>query len=172
MTTQKRSGRLGVLDAQDAVTGKPAIASRGPRIMMVVRRRASTNRRERGNERRRRRYFDGAIRPVVLRAGSRGRGSVEARQKQVATLGTTRRITVRPPGLVRDSEKIFKGTLHAGLDYVSSSAQDPRRRTRRLKKARAYWRAKGQGTRTRLDRPPRRDLYGRQHGGGISVRRR
>ncbi|HEY6037723.1 MAG TPA: aminotransferase class III-fold pyridoxal phosphate-dependent enzyme, partial [Kofleriaceae bacterium] len=91
---------------------------------------------------------------------------VEAVQKQVATLDYAPAFQFGHPASFALANKI-KELTPAGLDYVMFCGSGSEAADTSLKIARAYWRAKGQGTKTRL--------IGREKGyhgvnfGGISV---
>src|SRR5450755_302028 len=91
---------------------------------------------------------------------------VEAVQKQVATLDYVPAFQFGHPASFALANKI-KELTPAGLDYVFFVGSGSEAADTSLKMARAYWRAKGQGTKTRL--------IGREKGyhgvnyGGISV---
>jgi len=91
---------------------------------------------------------------------------VEAVQKQVATLDYAPAFQFGHPASFALANKI-KDLTPAGLDYVMFCGSGSEAADTSLKIARAYWRAKGQGTKTRL--------IGREKGyhgvnfGGISV---
>jgi len=90
----------------------------------------------------------------------------EAVAKQVATLDYAPAFQFGHPGSFELANKI-KALTPAGLDYVFFTGSGSESADTSLKMARAYWRAKGQGTKTRL--------IGREKGyhgvnfGGISV---
>ena len=91
---------------------------------------------------------------------------VEAVQKQVATLDYAPAFQFGHPASFALANKL-KELTPAGLDYVFFTGSGSESADTSLKMARAYWRAKGQGTKTRL--------IGREKGyhgvnfGGISV---
>jgi len=91
---------------------------------------------------------------------------VEAVQKQVATLDYAPAFQYGHPAAFRLANKL-KELTPPGLDYVFFTGSGSESADTSLKMARAYWRAKGQGTKTRL--------IGREKGyhgvnfGGISV---
>jgi beta-alanine--pyruvate transaminase len=98
--------------------------------------------------------------------GHARREIVEAVQKQVATLDYAPAFQYGHPASFALANKI-KDLTPAGLDYVFFCGSGSEAADTSLKIARAYWRAKGQGTKTRL--------IGREKGyhgvnfGGISV---
>ena len=111
--------------------------------------------------------FDGLSGPVVLRARPRPpRDRRGGRRRQVATLDYAPAFQFGHPQSFELANKI-KELTPAGLDYVFFTGSGSEAADTSLKMARAYWRAKGQGTKTRL--------IGREKGyhgvnfGGISV---
>ncbi|MEZ4401023.1 MAG: aspartate aminotransferase family protein [Kofleriaceae bacterium] len=98
--------------------------------------------------------------------GHRRTEIVEAIQRQAATLDYAPAFQYGHPASFELANKI-KALTPAGLDYVFFTGSGSESADTSLKMARAYWRAKGQGTKTRL--------IGREKGyhgvnfGGISV---
>ncbi|MBA3822147.1 MAG: aminotransferase class III-fold pyridoxal phosphate-dependent enzyme, partial [Deltaproteobacteria bacterium] len=98
--------------------------------------------------------------------GHARREIVEAVQKQVASLDYAPAFQFGHPQSFALANKL-KELTPAGLDYVFFTGSGSESADTSLKMARAYWRAKGQGTKTRL--------IGREKGyhgvnfGGISV---
>jgi beta-alanine--pyruvate transaminase len=112
------------------------------------------------------RVFDGLSGLWCTGLGHGRREIVEAVQKQVATLDYAPAFQFGTPVSFALANKIVELTP-AGLDYVFFCSSGSEAADTSLKMARAYWRAKGQGTKTRL--------IGREKGyhgvnfGGISV---
>jgi beta-alanine--pyruvate transaminase len=112
------------------------------------------------------RVFDGLSGLWCSGLGHGRREIVEAVQKQVATLDYAPAFQFGHPASFALANKI-KELTPAGLDYVMFCGSGSEAADTSLKIARAYWRAKGQGTKTRL--------IGREKGyhgvnfGGISV---
>ena len=112
------------------------------------------------------RVFDGLSGLWCAGLGHCRREIVEAVQKQVATLDYAPAFQFGHPASFALANKI-KELTPAGLDYVFFTGSGSESADTSLKMARAYWRAKGQGTKTRL--------IGREKGyhgvnfGGISV---
>ena len=110
--------------------------------------------------------FDGLSGLWCCGLGHNRREIVEAVQKQVATLDYAPAFQYGHPQSFALANKI-KELAPAGLDYVFFTGSGSESADTSLKMARAYWRAKGQGTKTRL--------IGRERGyhgvnfGGISV---
>ncbi|MBA3499570.1 MAG: aspartate aminotransferase family protein [Myxococcota bacterium] len=110
--------------------------------------------------------FDGLSGLWCCGLGHNRREIVEAVQKQVATLDYAPAFQYGHPSSFALANKI-KELTPAGLDYVFFTGSGSESADTSLKMARAYWRAKGQGTKTRL--------IGRERGyhgvnfGGISV---
>jgi beta-alanine--pyruvate transaminase len=110
--------------------------------------------------------FDGLSGLWCCGLGHNRREIVEAVQKQVATLDYAPAFQYGHPASFALANKI-KELTPAGLDYVFFTGSGSESADTSLKMARAYWRAKGQGTKTRL--------IGRERGyhgvnfGGISV---
>ncbi len=110
--------------------------------------------------------FDGLSGLWCAGLGHARREIVEAVQKQVATLDYSPAFQFGHPGSFALANKI-KELTPAGLDYVFFCGSGSEAADTSLKMARAYWRAKGQGGKTRL--------IGREKGyhgvnfGGISV---
>jgi beta-alanine--pyruvate transaminase len=110
--------------------------------------------------------FDGLSGLWCSGLGHGRREVVEAVQKQVATLDYAPSFQFGTPVSFALANKI-KELTPAGLDYVFFCGSGSEAADTSLKMARAYWRAKGQGTKTRL--------IGREKGyhgvnfGGISV---
>jgi beta-alanine--pyruvate transaminase len=110
--------------------------------------------------------FDGLSGLWCCGLGHARREIVEAVQKQVATLDYAPAFQFGHPASFALANKI-KELTPAGLDYVFFTGSGSESADTSLKMARAYWRAKGQGTKTRL--------IGREKGyhgvnfGGISV---
>jgi len=110
--------------------------------------------------------FDGLSGLWCSGLGHGRREIVEAVQKQVATLDYAPGFQFGTPVSFALANKI-KELTPAGLDYVFFCGSGSEAADTSLKMARAYWRAKGQGTKTRL--------IGREKGyhgvnfGGISV---
>jgi len=110
--------------------------------------------------------FDGLSGLWCSGLGHARREIVEAVQKQVATLDYAPAFQYGHPQSFALANKI-KELTPAGLDYVFFVGSGSEAADTSLKMARAYWRAKGQGTKTRL--------IGREKGyhgvnfGGISV---
>jgi len=113
-----------------------------------------------------RKIFDGLSGLWCCGLGHNRREIVEAVQRQVAARDSGPAFKFgnpRPFGLANR----IKGLTPAGLDYVFFTGSGSESADTSLKMARAYWRAKGQGTKTRL--------IGREKGyhgvnfGGISV---
>ena len=113
-----------------------------------------------------RKIFDGLSGLWCCGLGHNRREIVEAVQKQVATLDYAPAFQFGHPRSFELANKI-KELTPAGLDYVFFTGSGSESADTSLKMARAYWRAKGQGTKTRL--------IGREKGyhgvnfGGISV---
>ncbi len=112
------------------------------------------------------RVFDGLSGLWCCGLGHVRKEIVEAVQKQVGTLDYAPAFQFGHPGSFALANKI-KELTPAGLDYVFFTGSGSESADTSLKMARAYWRAKGQGTKTRL--------IGREKGyhgvnfGGISV---
>jgi len=112
------------------------------------------------------RVFDGLSGLWCSGLGHGRREIVEAVQKQVATLDYAPAFQFGHPASFELANKI-KDLTPAGLDHVFFVGSGSEAADTSLKMARAYWRAKGQGTKTRL--------IGREKGyhgvnfGGISV---
>ena len=112
------------------------------------------------------RVFDGLSGLWCTGLGHGRREIVEAVQKQVATLDYAPAFQFGHPASFELANKI-KELTPAGLDHVFFVGSGSEAADTSLKMARAYWRAKGQGTKTRL--------IGREKGyhgvnfGGISV---
>ena len=112
------------------------------------------------------RVFDGLSGLWCCGLGHNRREIVEAVQKQVATLDYAPAFQFGHPTSFALANKI-KELTPAGLDYVFFTGSGSEAADTSLKMARAYWRAKGHGTKTRL--------IGRERGyhgvnfGGISV---
>ncbi|HEU0031237.1 MAG TPA: aspartate aminotransferase family protein [Kofleriaceae bacterium] len=112
------------------------------------------------------RVFDGLSGLWCSGLGHARREIVEAVQRQVATLDYAPAFQFGHPMSFALANKI-KELTPAGLDYVFFTGSGSESADTSLKMARAYWRAKGQGTKTRL--------IGREKGyhgvnfGGISV---
>jgi beta-alanine--pyruvate transaminase len=112
------------------------------------------------------RVFDGLSGLWCSGLGHARREIVEAVQKQVATLDYAPAFQFGHPASFELANKI-KELTPAGLDHVFFVGSGSEAADTSLKIARAYWRAKGQGTKTRL--------IGREKGyhgvnfGGISV---
>ncbi|MFT3692775.1 MAG: aspartate aminotransferase family protein [Kofleriaceae bacterium] len=112
------------------------------------------------------RVFDGLSGLWCTGLGHGRKEIVEAVQKQVATLDYAPAFQFGHPASFALANKI-KELTPAGLDYVFFCGSGSEAADTSLKMARAYWRAKGQGTKTRL--------IGREKGyhgvnfGGISV---
>jgi beta-alanine--pyruvate transaminase len=112
------------------------------------------------------RVFDGLSGLWCSGLGHGRKEIVEAVQKQVATLDYAPAFQFGHPASFALANKI-KELTPAGLDYVFFVGSGSEAADTSLKMARAYWRAKGQGTKTRL--------IGREKGyhgvnfGGISV---
>ena len=112
------------------------------------------------------RVFDGLSGLWCSGLGHARKEIVEAVQKQVATLDYAPAFQFGHPASFELANKI-KELTPAGLDYVFFTCSGSEAADTSLKIARAYWRAKGQGTKTRL--------IGREKGyhgvnfGGISV---
>jgi beta-alanine--pyruvate transaminase len=110
--------------------------------------------------------FDGLSGLWCCGLGHNRREIVEAVQKQVATLDYAPAFQYGHPASFALANKI-KELTPAGLDYVFFTGSGSESADTSLKMARAYWRAKGQGGKTRL--------IGRERGyhgvnfGGISV---
>ena len=110
--------------------------------------------------------FDGLSGLWCCGLGHNRREIVEAVQKQVATLDYAPAFQFGHPQSFALANRI-KELTPAGLDYVFFCGSGSEAADTSLKMARAYWRAKGQGTKTRL--------IGREKGyhgvnfGGISV---
>ena len=110
--------------------------------------------------------FDGLSGLWCCGLGHGRREIVEAVQKQVATLDYAPAFQFGHPASFALANKV-KELTPAGLDYVFFCGSGSEAADTSLKIARAYWRAKGQGTKTRL--------IGREKGyhgvnfGGISV---
>ena len=110
--------------------------------------------------------FDGLSGLWCCGLGHGNKQIIEAVQKQVATLDYAPAFQFGHPGSFALANKI-KELTPAGLDYVFFVGSGSEAADTSLKMARAYWRAKGQGTKTRL--------IGREKGyhgvnfGGISV---
>ncbi|MGE0404088.1 MAG: aspartate aminotransferase family protein [Kofleriaceae bacterium] len=110
--------------------------------------------------------FDGLSGLWCSGLGHNRREIVEAVQKQVATLDYAPAFQFGHPQSFALANRI-KELTPAGLDYVFFCGSGSEAADTSLKMARAYWRAKGQGTKTRL--------IGREKGyhgvnfGGISV---
>src|SRR5450432_3101439 len=110
--------------------------------------------------------FDGLSGLWCCGLGHGRREVVEAVQKQVATLDYAPAFQFGHPASFALANRI-KELTPAGLDYVFFVGSGSEAADTSLKMARAYWRAKGQGTKTRL--------IGREKGyhgvnfGGISV---
>ena len=110
--------------------------------------------------------FDGLSGLWCCGLGHNRREIVEAVQKQVATLDYSPAFQFGHPQSFALANRI-KELTPAGLDYVFFCGSGSEAADTSLKMARAYWRAKGQGTKTRL--------IGREKGyhgvnfGGISV---
>jgi beta-alanine--pyruvate transaminase len=110
--------------------------------------------------------FDGLSGLWCSGLGHGRREIVEAVQKQIATLDYAPAFQYGHPMSFALANKI-KELTPAGLDYVFFTGSGSEAADTSLKMARAYWRAKGQGTKTRL--------IGREKGyhgvnfGGISV---
>jgi beta-alanine--pyruvate transaminase len=110
--------------------------------------------------------FDGLSGLWCCGLGHNRREIVEAVQKQVATLDYAPAFQFGHPQSFALANRI-KDLTPAGLDYVFFCGSGSEAADTSLKMARAYWRAKGQGTKTRL--------IGREKGyhgvnfGGISV---
>ena len=85
---------------------------------------------------------------MVLGLGHGRREIVEAVQKQVATLDYAPAFQFGHPAIFALANKI-KELTPAGLDYVFFCGSGSEAADTSLKMARAYWRAKGQGTKTR-----------------------
>ncbi len=113
-----------------------------------------------------RRIYDGLSGLWCSGLGHGRKEIVEAVQKQVATLDYAPAFQFGHPASFALANKIKEFTP-AGLDYVFFCGSGSEAADTSLKIARAYWRAKGQGTKTRL--------IGREKGyhgvnfGGISV---
>ncbi len=113
-----------------------------------------------------RKIFDGLSGLWCCGLGHNRREIVEAVQKQVATLDYAPAFQFGHPRSFELANKI-KELTPAGLDHVFFTGSGSESADTSLKMARAYWRAKGQGTKTRL--------IGREKGyhgvnfGGISV---
>ena len=113
-----------------------------------------------------RKIFDGLSGLWCTGMGHGRREIVEAVQKQVATLDYAPAFQFGHPTSFALANKI-KAITPAGLDYVFFCSSGSEAADTSLKMARAYWRSKGQGTKTRL--------IGREKGyhgvnfGGISV---
>src|SRR3569833_243149 len=141
-----------VMEARDR--GLPAYAEACPQYLFLG---EDHLRGEPGNE------FKGA---GFVAAPALRQGRVEAVQKQVATLDYAPAFQFGHPASFALANKI-KELTPAGLDYVFFCGSGSEAADTSLKIARAYWRAKGQGTKTRL--------IGREKGyhgvnfGGISV---
>ena len=112
------------------------------------------------------RVFDGLSGLWCTGLGHTRKEIVEAVQKQVATLDYAPAFQFGHPGSFALANKI-KELTPEGLDYVFFTGSGSESADTSLKLARAYWRAKGKGTKTRL--------IGREKGyhgvnfGGISV---
>ena len=112
------------------------------------------------------RVFDGLSGLWCTGLGHARREIVEAVQKQVAKLDYSPAFQFGHPGSFELANKI-KDLTPAGLDYVFFTDSGSESADTSLKLARAYWRAKGKGEKTRL--------IGREKGyhgvnfGGISV---
>ena len=112
------------------------------------------------------RVFDGLSGLWCTGLGHVRKEIVAAVQKQVATLDYAPAFQFGHPGSFALANKI-KDLTPAGLDYVFFTGSGSESADTSLKLARAYWRAKGKGTKTRL--------IGREKGyhgvnfGGISV---
>jgi beta-alanine--pyruvate transaminase len=110
--------------------------------------------------------FDGLSGLWCCGLGHNRREIIEAVQKQVATLDYAPAFQFGHPQSFALANRI-KDLTPAGLDYVFFCGSGSEAADTSLKMARAYWRAKGQGTKTRL--------IGREKGyhgvnfGGISV---
>lgn len=110
--------------------------------------------------------FDGLSGLWCCGLGHNRREIVEAVQKQVATLDYAPAFQYGHPQSFALANKI-KELMPKGLDYVFFTGSGSESTDTSLKMARAYWRAKGQGTKTRL--------IGRERGyhgvnfGGVSV---
>ena len=110
--------------------------------------------------------FDGLSGLWCSGLGHNRREIIEAVQKQAATLDYAPAFQFGHPQSFALANKI-KELTPAGLDYVFFTGSGSEAADTSLKMARAYWRAKGQGTKTRL--------IGREKGyhgvnfGGISV---
>jgi len=110
--------------------------------------------------------FDGLSGLWCSGLGHGRREIVEAVQKQVATLDYAPAFQFGHPASFELANKV-KELTPAGLDYVFFTGSGSEAADTSLKMARAYWRAKGKGTKTRL--------IGRERGyhgvnfGGISV---
>jgi beta-alanine--pyruvate transaminase len=110
--------------------------------------------------------FDGLSGLWCCGLGHNRREIVEAVQKQVATLDYAPAFQFGHPQSFALANKV-KELMPSGLDYVFFTGSGSESADTSLKMARAYWRAKGQGTKTRL--------IGRERGyhgvnfGGISV---
>jgi beta-alanine--pyruvate transaminase len=113
-----------------------------------------------------RKVFDGLSGLWCSGLGHGRKEIVEAVQKQVATLDYAPAFQFGSPASFALANKI-KDLTPAGLDHVFFCCSGSEAADTSLKMARAYWRAKGQGTKTRL--------IGREKGyhgvnfGGISV---
>ena len=113
-----------------------------------------------------RKILDGLSGLWCVGLGHRRREIVEAVQKQVATLDYAPAFQYGHPQSFALANKL-KELTPPGLDYVFFTGSGSESADTSLKMARAYWRAKGQGTKTRL--------IGREKGyhgvnfGGISV---
>ncbi len=113
-----------------------------------------------------RRVFDGLSGLWCSGLGHGRKEIIEAVQKQVATLDYAPGFQFGTPPAFELANKI-KGLTPEGLDYVFFCGSGSEAADTSLKLARAYWRAKGKGTKTRL--------IGREKGyhgvnfGGISV---
>ena len=113
-----------------------------------------------------RKIFDGLSGLWCTGLGHSRKEIVEAVQKQVATLDYAPAFQFGHPASFALANKI-KAITPAGLDYVFFCGSGSEAADTSLKMARAYWRNKGQGTKTRL--------IGREKGyhgvnfGGISV---
>jgi beta-alanine--pyruvate transaminase len=104
--------------------------------------------------------------PVVLRPGPWPPRDHRSGEPAGGTLDYSPAFPVWPPAVVRAGQQ-DQGLTPEGLDYVFFTGSGSESADTSLKMARAYWRAKGQGTKTRL--------IGREKGyhgvnfGGISV---
>ena len=93
--------------------------------------------------------FDGLSGLWCSGLGHNRREIVEAVQKQVATLDYAPAFQYGHPASFALANKV-KELTPAGLDYVFFTGSGSESADTSLKMARAYWRAKGQGTKTRL----------------------